>query len=489
MSEPIWDRDTSRSWSILLAVLTVLTLYRGLVIVANQLPLYLDEAQYWVWSLNPAWGYYSKPPMVAWVIRLFSFTGDTAFAVKLGALILHPLTALVLFFLGRRMFDAKTALAAALLFISLPLVGFNSLFMTTDAPLFLFWGLSVYALWQAMQTNAWHDWLLLAVAAGLGLLSKYTMGVFAPSVVLLLCLPAYRQQWKNPRLYLAAVLALVIYLPNFFWNAQMDFVSFKHTAEISKLDQGLFHPGKWLEFTAGQLFTMGPLAFVALVAALFAPKVWRDPKLGYLAAMTLPFLGVISLQALLAKANVNWAAPTFFAGTLLVAAVWMRADRKRLWFTAIIINLVLLSAFYHYRVMAEAVGVTLTKKMDPYSRVRGWPELGQALSPILQANPDARLAVLDRGDFSLLSFYTRPRPKEMRIWNPEGRQQNHFHLVADMKNDKGSNFVFATQEPLAVEVSQRFDRCIEISQVKVPLYPDYSLKRHLTRCDNFMGYR
>lgn len=489
MNKTFWDHETSRAWSILLAVLVILTLYRGLVIQLNHLPLYLDEAQYWVWSLKPAFGYYSKPPMVAWVIDLFSWAGDSAFAVKLGALILHPLTALVLFFLGRSMFNAKTALAAALLFISLPLVGFNSLFMTTDAPLFLFWGLSVYALWQALQHNRWRDWLLLGVAAGLGLLSKYSMAVFAPSVVLLLCFPAYRQHWKNPRLYLAAVLALLIYLPNFLWNAQMDFVSFKHTAEISKLDQGLFHPNKLLEFVSGQFGVMGPIGFACLIIALCSPKVWRDPKLSYLAAMTLPFLGVISLQALLAKANVNWAAPTFFAGTLLVAAQWMAAERHRLWLTAIVINLALLSVFYHYRPLAQAFGVTLKHDADPYSRVRGWPEMGQSLSPILLANSDAHLAVLDRGDFSLLSFYAHPHPEGVRIWNPEGHHQNHFHLVADMKNDLGNNFVFVTEEPLTSAVKARFTSCHEVGLMQVPLYPDFALKRYVNRCDHFLGYR
>ena len=31
--------------------------------------LVLDEAQYWTWSRDLAFGYFSKPPMIAWVIR------------------------------------------------------------------------------------------------------------------------------------------------------------------------------------------------------------------------------------------------------------------------------------------------------------------------------------------------------------------------------------------------------------------------------------
>jgi 4-amino-4-deoxy-L-arabinose transferase-like glycosyltransferase len=139
--------------------------------------------------------------------------------------------------------------------------------------------------------------------------SKYSMAIFAPSVALVLCLPAYRRHWRNPRIYLAALLAFLIFLPNLWWNAQMDFVSFRHTAEISQLDRGLFHAARLGEFIGGQFACMGPIAFTFLLIALASPAVWRDPRLGFLAALTLPFLAVISLQALLAKANANWAAP------------------------------------------------------------------------------------------------------------------------------------------------------------------------------------
>ena len=34
--------------------------------------LYGDEAQYWLWSKNLDTGYFSKPPLLAWFIRLYS---------------------------------------------------------------------------------------------------------------------------------------------------------------------------------------------------------------------------------------------------------------------------------------------------------------------------------------------------------------------------------------------------------------------------------
>ena len=34
------------------------------------LPLHFDEAQYWDWSKNLDWGYFSKPPLLAFLIRI-----------------------------------------------------------------------------------------------------------------------------------------------------------------------------------------------------------------------------------------------------------------------------------------------------------------------------------------------------------------------------------------------------------------------------------
>lgn len=483
--------EQRRSFSALLLILCALTVYRAWVSVHNQLPLFFDEAQYWVWSLTPDWGYYSKPPMVAWVVRLFSGLGSTELDVRLGSLLLHPLTALLVYGLGRRMFDARTALVAAVLFISLPLVGFNSLFITTDAPLYFFWGAASWALWCGLERNGWPAWLLLGLSAGLGLQSKYSMALFAPSVAVLLCLPAWRAHWGNPRLYVAALLALLVFLPNLWWNARMDFASVRHTAEISQLDQGLFHPANLAGFLGAQFGCMGPVGFVLLLIALGPRATWRDRRLGFLAAMTLPFLAVIGLQALLARANANWAAPAYFAGSLLVAARWKLQERQRRWLAALAIgtNLAILSAFYHYHCLARLAGIPLTRATDPYARLLGWPQAGRAVGQVLARHPGARLAVSARDEFALLSYYVRPFPHSVRIWNPEGRRQNHFHLVADIKGDIGASFLFAVRNRLDGATAQSFDRWTELGEVTVPLYPDYSLTLHLYRGDRFRGYR
>ena len=53
--------------------------------------LYVDEAQYWTWAQNLDWGYFSKPPVIAWLIAASTaLFGDGILAVKLSAILLYP---------------------------------------------------------------------------------------------------------------------------------------------------------------------------------------------------------------------------------------------------------------------------------------------------------------------------------------------------------------------------------------------------------------
>ncbi|MBF8261431.1 MAG: conserved membrane protein of unknown function, partial [candidate division NC10 bacterium] len=55
-------------------------------IASGRLDLAPDEAHYWTWSKRLDWSYYSKGPMVAYLIALSTrLGGDTDFYVRLPA--------------------------------------------------------------------------------------------------------------------------------------------------------------------------------------------------------------------------------------------------------------------------------------------------------------------------------------------------------------------------------------------------------------------
>ena len=74
-----------RAGLLLLLFLLGITAYRAWVVATNGLNLYVDEAQYWYWAQHLAWGYYSKPPVIAAIIAgTTSVCGDGELCVRSG---------------------------------------------------------------------------------------------------------------------------------------------------------------------------------------------------------------------------------------------------------------------------------------------------------------------------------------------------------------------------------------------------------------------
>ena len=61
-----------------------------------------EEAQYWTWSQNLDWGYYSKPPGIAWMIWLSTqWLGNTELRVRAGSLMVGSLIPLLVYFMAQ----------------------------------------------------------------------------------------------------------------------------------------------------------------------------------------------------------------------------------------------------------------------------------------------------------------------------------------------------------------------------------------------------
>ena len=477
----------------LVLILLLGSVYRALALHWSGLNLYVDEAQYWTWAQALDWGYYSKPPVIAALIaattRVF---GDTELAVKSGALLLYPFTTLALYALARRLFDARIAFWTALTFFTLPGVAFSSLIISTDVPLFLCWTIALYALHRAVSKDDWLWWLLLGIACGVGLLTKYTMGIFAVSTLLWFALaPNLRSQFRKPGPYLTAAVAAVIFSPNLWWNHTHGWPTFQHTAEISNLEAGPgLHWDELLEFLSGQAAIMGPVLFIALLVLIGRLRSWwRNPTSVFLACFTLPFLLLISAQALLGRANANWAAMTYAAGTLWVVSWLLQCHRRGVVVAGLVINLMAMIAAYHYHAIAHATGRELTSKTDYYKRVQGWDVLGQKVAVLLSEQPDTLLLSNERDTMSELAYYARPYSAGAVLWNPQHRVTNHYELVTRMSGKGGYDFIFLSRDTTLPDgMADSFLSNQRLSDLKVPVVPGWSLDYRVWRLSGFIGY-
>jgi 4-amino-4-deoxy-L-arabinose transferase-like glycosyltransferase len=477
----------------LLLWLTVLTLYRIWILPRLGITLYVDEAQYWTWSQQLDWGYFSKPPVIAWLIAASTaLFGDGMVAVKLPSFILYPATSWLLFVLGRQLFDSRIGMRAAIAFSLLPFVSGLGLFVSTDAPLLFFWALAILALVRALTWNRWADWLLLGAALGLGVMSKYTMLAFGASALLYLLLaPERRKQLSNPWLWVAIVLAGVLIAPNIWWNWSHDFPTLRHTADITHVEGMNDKSGNLGEFLLAQLASLGPgLALAYLAALIFVGRREQrvDSRMQLLVCFSLPLFAIVFAQALRSEANGNWAAPAFVTATLL-AVVLLSRFKARWWWLALGINFAAMLAVYHVKDIYLAIGKPVPPSFDILKRARAWDVLARQLQPVFAEHPDAMLLTENRTLMAHLLYELRDMHLQHAEWKPQAMPEDHYQLTIPLRDeDRGRSAILVTQTDSAALIA-RFESHQTLSHVTVIAGPKLRREVDVILLQGFKGYR
>lgn len=260
----------------MLAVFIILSLValRLWFIGAGQLNLFEDEAQYWDWARHPQLSYYSKGPLIAWIIAFWrNLLGDTEFAVRVGAVFNSALTQSVIYFgLSRRFKSSGLGLSVLILACLCPLFFASGIFMTTDSPLLLCWVMALFSLDLALEKKDDSGPLfMLGLCMALGVLAKYMM-LFMAVIALahglvlhsLRLLPAHHFSRVASALVCGSALGL---LPIGIWNARNDWVSFRHVATLAGVDgkKSLISFEKFFEFLGGQVGAVLPWIFALIL--------------------------------------------------------------------------------------------------------------------------------------------------------------------------------------------------------------------------------
>lgn len=436
-----------------------ITALRVALLAVTEANLGPDEAQYWVWSKSLDWGYFSKPPLIAWIIAATtSVFGQSEWAVRLAAPLFHAGAAFALAALARRLFGPVEAFWSGVIWLTLPGVTLSSLIITTDAPLLFFWCVALYLFFVASDVHVALRRRLafaaaLGAAIGLGLLAKYAMVYFVLSAGLaLLVSNELRRGWKPLGLAIVGLTALAVIAPNLAWNARHDFQTLSHTAANANWRDAGLNFDEALAFLAAQAGVFGPLPLIVFIWGLLTaakrltgPYRCRDAAL---LAFALPSLVIVTTQAFISRAHANWAAAAYPAATIVVVAWAFRANAgavikasARIHVVAGMLFTTALAAFP----LIDAVGASSAVK-----RVRGWNEQGAAIAQAAQGY-DAIL-VDDRELMASLLYYARGGPKVVS-WNSNGAVETHFEAFVAFNADTDNRALFVTKysDPRGVE--------------------------------------
>lgn len=460
-TDPAFISDSARAARATLLLVLGLTALRLTALFISPLELYPDEAQYWLWSRTLDFGYFSKPPMIAWAIWLTTLIGgDSEAWIRLGGPLFHAATATALFMVGRKLYRPWTGTAAAALYLLMPGVALSSFVAATDAPLLCFLSLALLAYVSLRDHPAdLKPAFGLGAALGLALLSKYAALYFLAGVALHLALSADARRVWTPRRALAAGLTLAaVIAPNLVWNAAHQFATVSHTAANADLGGSLFNPGEMLGFIGEQFGVFGPIPFAVLAGAGITLAVRRrltGPDL-LLACLTVPPLAAMIVQALVSRANANWAASAYVAGAVLTAALltrdgsggWTRAARVGL---GVAVAMQAALALFLVVAVAQPRIVDQLGQSNSIKRLRGWEEASDLV--IQRARTEAlnggitAIAVEDRFLFNALAYHGRdyfaePGAAPLTIWVRD-KAGNQAEAEAPLTPDRGGRVLVA----------------------------------------------
>lgn len=426
----------------------------------NNTELFFDEAQYWAWGKDPAFGYFSKPPVLGWLLgATTAICGDSAFCIRLPSPVLHSVTALIVFGIARTLFDARTGFWAALLYILLPAVSLSSTLSSTDVPLLFFWSLALYALIRLERDQAWHWALLLGLSVGAGLMAKYAMIYFLVCAAIYALVSERRPHvlaW--PKFWVAIAIAGLCVLPNVLWNQQNSFATLSHTGENIGWGAGFPQFGNLAEFFGSQFGVMGPLMFVVYLAGLIRlPIEGMNRRQWLLIAFSAPVLAIICFQAIMSKAYANWAAVAYIAATVLVAD-FMANTIPQWWRRATVaIHAVVLVGLAIAVVFSRPGQLPLPDNMQPFNRMHGSLEVAQAARGLIEPGRDAVILTDDRRYSALMAYYLRDAGLPFAAWRHANAPNDHFELIRPYQRDAQTPAFYITKQRNPASIIVRFD--------------------------------
>jgi 4-amino-4-deoxy-L-arabinose transferase-like glycosyltransferase len=343
--------------------LVALAVVLGLrLFLAARLPLVEDEAYYWLWSRNLAWGYFDHPPAIAGLIAAgCALFGKTELGVRgIGVALTVLCTVPLLRF-------ARDPLRAAFLAGGIPLFALGGVLATPDIPLLAGWSLG-------LASALGGRWTVAGLAIGFAALGKYTAWGFWPLVLV-----ACPREWKG--IARGVLVSLLITAPNLWWLGENEWVSVAF-----QLGHGLDRPpGGALNFFGAQVGLAGPITFLAFAGWAFAERHrllrWahrRDERADrtdlLLWFTTVPVLGFFTWAATRGSGEANWAAPAWVG--VVVALSRAEGFLGRLAWIGAGTGLALSGL-----VMAHAFSPLVVLKKDPTARLG----LGRDLAASVQA--------------------------------------------------------------------------------------------------------
>ncbi|MCK4679399.1 MAG: glycosyltransferase family 39 protein [Bacteroidales bacterium] len=366
--------------------------------IAGFIELGNDEVYYWTYALYPDWSHFDHPPMVGFIIQLFSLDLllKDEFFIRLGSIIFGAVNTWLIYLIGAKIKDSLTGFYAALLYTtSIYCFIITGIFILPDTPQVLFWLISLYLIVCSLpdteiSSKSKQNLLFFGLVIGFGMLSKYTSVFLWVGSFLYILL--YNRNWlKTKELYISGFITIICFLPVILWNINNDFISFTyHSERVDIFNSGIRFDYFFTE-VLGQFFYNNPVNVLLILAAVIALIKHKEfLHLSYIRLllwMSVPLIFTFLTFSLFRRTLPHWTGPAYI-GLILIAAAYLRDSLSSKRFI-LIPNWAKSAIFFLMIVLVLGIGeirfgwINLAKYGDDISvEMFGWDQAGKQFARI-----------------------------------------------------------------------------------------------------------
>jgi 4-amino-4-deoxy-L-arabinose transferase-like glycosyltransferase len=397
------------------------SLWGGLLLLklglATTLPLFGDEAFYWLESRHLALAYDDVPAATPWLIAAgIALFGDGTLALRLPFLAIGAFTAWWLARIVAADAGPRAGWLAGSVALLLPLFAINGLLALPDVPLTLAVLACVEGLRRLDRSDGGRGRLLLAAGLALGWLSHYRfLLAFAAGGGWLLLTADGRRLLRQPRVWTAGLLGTLVGLAPLLWHQWQRGGSgfafqFAERHPFAFQPKGLLDPLLQAAVVTPGLFVLLLAVFVGVARRPAPPG--RGP-LHWIAGALLLGIWLLAPFVDTERSRLHWLLPAWLLLVLLLPVCWPEWTRRvRRWAMAALglaAALVVLSLVY-LGIVAASPQQLAASPLYPHN-FAGWAPAAARVREALAALPDDTVLAAD--NFMLaaqLSFALDARP-------------------------------------------------------------------------------
>ena len=403
-----------------------------------------QDAYYDFYAQHLDLSYYDHPPMIAYVLRLFTGVfGKKVFILKLADTTVTLLTLVAFFQLAKKFLSNHKAIQATVLLLSTVMISILSLISTPDVPLMLCWTISLNFLREALFRKKNIYWIWAGLFTGLSFDSKYTAVFLIFGLIgFLLISRSCRKFLISPWFILYLLCFAITILPVVWWNVQNGFASFKFQSQ-GRVQEGIHIDIRGFAGVVGhQSAILLPILFFSLVYFIYrlckkyGIRIRRIPEDQlFLLCFFIPlFIGFFCLSFIY-WVKLNWMMPAYISGIIWVSRYWNMKWLRYQLICAVVLHLLLAVEILFY--------VFPIRSDDTWY---GWPELASKVAAVQKSYPDAFIFSADDYKTSaVLNFYL---DQMVYAKNIVGERALQFDFIGtNLQALNGRNAIFIDSDP------------------------------------------